>query len=597
MRTIWTTLGIARTADRATIRRAYAVKLKETNPEDDPEGFKALREAYETALQHVDAAARIPGIAVRQIEVAVPPQPEAKAQPDIVSEEMDTDRTAPQIADPTPSQDESRGVSTRLKSPADQTFVKARQGLEALLKPGVKCTDDARRDALKTLLACPALESIETRAETEVWLLRLLAFNIPRSDALLGIVRRHFGWNEDDADRLHRRNGDAPLKQRLFARERDIAYLALLANPHSPHHAAYRILSQPPKRETLWTRVFPGANSKELGDLLRDIRQKRPHLEAELNSEAVALLKKRAERPRLDGNNLLVALVALPALAVLAALTRLPEIDGDTMAMIAVALICPTAWTAGWFARVYLYVLPRRRWRQREGAPPWMVYGWGAALLGVFIVAAGPPRPWLAGIQLLLALVVAWWAMVVGEPDRRPAKIAWPIRLLVATGSLVVWWVFGMRGLPSAESKVMMTIALAAAAPAFGYGWMPLHDLWQSLQKDFRRKILTCLAVLCVTALLANWIVLPYPALQPLAFSFTAVALLSHKVPTLAGQHWSVGLSNRFIVVIVLVIFVMSSSWAWTAALGSLLLVRATINCVSAFAQLDNKPKKRPGLA
>jgi hypothetical protein len=46
---IWTILGIEPTNERKTIKRAYSRLLKQTNPEDDPEGFKRLREAYEKA--------------------------------------------------------------------------------------------------------------------------------------------------------------------------------------------------------------------------------------------------------------------------------------------------------------------------------------------------------------------------------------------------------------------------------------------------------------------------------------------------------------------------------------------------------------------
>lgn len=44
-------LGISETKEEEKIRQSYLALLKETNPEDDPEGFKRLREAYEEALR------------------------------------------------------------------------------------------------------------------------------------------------------------------------------------------------------------------------------------------------------------------------------------------------------------------------------------------------------------------------------------------------------------------------------------------------------------------------------------------------------------------------------------------------------------------
>ncbi|ASJ71344.1 J domain-containing protein [Granulosicoccus antarcticus] len=47
----WQTLGVNSDADKKTIKLAYAKKLKATRPDDDPEGFIALHQAYKAALQ------------------------------------------------------------------------------------------------------------------------------------------------------------------------------------------------------------------------------------------------------------------------------------------------------------------------------------------------------------------------------------------------------------------------------------------------------------------------------------------------------------------------------------------------------------------
>ena len=64
----WTLLGIAPTADVREIKRAYARLLKQTRPDDDPEGFQRLREALEAAL------AQTPWVKVK-------PEPVAESEP------------------------------------------------------------------------------------------------------------------------------------------------------------------------------------------------------------------------------------------------------------------------------------------------------------------------------------------------------------------------------------------------------------------------------------------------------------------------------------------------------------------------------------
>ncbi len=55
---IWLELGIDETLDKRKIKRAYAAKLKINNPEDDPESFQILRDAYENALYYSEHASQ-----------------------------------------------------------------------------------------------------------------------------------------------------------------------------------------------------------------------------------------------------------------------------------------------------------------------------------------------------------------------------------------------------------------------------------------------------------------------------------------------------------------------------------------------------------
>ena len=50
----WFILGIQPTKDKKVIADAYRQKLRQTNPEDKPEEFKALRLAYEEALVYAE---------------------------------------------------------------------------------------------------------------------------------------------------------------------------------------------------------------------------------------------------------------------------------------------------------------------------------------------------------------------------------------------------------------------------------------------------------------------------------------------------------------------------------------------------------------
>ena len=118
-KSIWQILGIAPTNDITEIKKAYAAKAKKTNPEDDPEGFEALHNAYRNAIRiaRASAAARENREAVIQEPAAektheqtpapAPAEPKAEPRVEPKVEPKAGDRTEKKTEDPkdTPSFD------------------------------------------------------------------------------------------------------------------------------------------------------------------------------------------------------------------------------------------------------------------------------------------------------------------------------------------------------------------------------------------------------------------------------------------------------------------------------------------------------------
>lgn len=56
----WTILGMAPTDDVRSVKRAYAARLKACRPEDDPQAFAQLREAYDAVLSRLKSVSKAP---------------------------------------------------------------------------------------------------------------------------------------------------------------------------------------------------------------------------------------------------------------------------------------------------------------------------------------------------------------------------------------------------------------------------------------------------------------------------------------------------------------------------------------------------------
>lgn len=170
-RSIWATLGIPQTRDRDVVRRAYAARLRETNPEDDPQGFIELRAAYDAAMARARA-----------------PEPAYTAPP---AEALD--EAPPPRDEPVPEADEPDDEPDPVEPP-DAEFAELRARADRL----AASLDDTRWGAdpaaLAALIAAPAFERIAVRADVEEWLARLIASNVPRSDPLVRPAIAALGW-------------------------------------------------------------------------------------------------------------------------------------------------------------------------------------------------------------------------------------------------------------------------------------------------------------------------------------------------------------------------------------------------------------------
>jgi len=88
----WKVLGIKRTGDIREIKRAYARKLRDHPPEDDPEGFMLLRECYELALKSAEKQNRRAEKLVKPVDESVqsgePTQPVDQSAETILPEAL-----------------------------------------------------------------------------------------------------------------------------------------------------------------------------------------------------------------------------------------------------------------------------------------------------------------------------------------------------------------------------------------------------------------------------------------------------------------------------------------------------------------------------
>ncbi len=183
-------LGVPRGSDRATIRRAYAAKLKVTNPEDDATGFKELRAAYEEALSWVDYQ-QFDDWDDEEDDAATETARAGLTLTPVWEENAPDSDTLPE-AEPLPPPEPDPLEVERAADAAEfeRRFAELESGLRG---PWFKDRDGIRA-AFDAVMAAPALIELDRRAYAEYRIAALIADTIPRSDAILREAMAVFGW-------------------------------------------------------------------------------------------------------------------------------------------------------------------------------------------------------------------------------------------------------------------------------------------------------------------------------------------------------------------------------------------------------------------
>lgn len=408
---IWEVLGIAPTRDRDTIRRAYARKLRATNPEDDAEGFMRLREA------HDEAVARIDWDWMWEDE-----EEGAGDDGDLLV------RAAPLVT--------TEGPSPSIVTPsAEKVELETRfERLELLLRGADRPPADVLEAAFHAVLNAEALEEIAVAAAVEDRVADLLLEAAPRSDPLLAPAINAFRWRRDDLRFWPTSTAQAIIERADFVESRD---RMLKFDDYGAK--AIELLQGPPSGKLSWlSRLDPGYD-RAMKDILARIGDDNGALMADFNPETVAAWRDHYSRPRPTP-----AMGAAVAIAALVGLIAGLTIDRGPLMLAAATLGAPLAVVGALLAYFLGYLRLKTSWEIHRSwrAGIFERIGWAPLSLMLLPVAALLPDAWWSTAVVMLAGGIALaWTFATTEP---PPADTFPLHHRLLRQGVPFAWIFSL---------------------------------------------------------------------------------------------------------------------------------------------------------
>lgn len=505
----WALLGTEPTGDVLLIRRAYARRLKRTNPEDDAEAFARLRAAYDQALASAHACARAATMAA-----------------------FTQAKTRPPGQDPSPTPQGIAGTTDSVSSALGRkgTVGEQLQDSFRVLDEAIKATppDETRmRELFAASLASPALDNVQAQLLFERTVAHWLLARRPSSDGLFADAAARFDWERREGG-----VGIAPEIAAAIRQLRDLQFWNSVQALAGPEARASKALLSKPKAVNLRLRMAIFNVDKQVRILLLEIVSQHRGLLAKLDRDAVTWWQAYFSRPRLSMEWLRMLIMLVPLASVVAALAHSRHLstaaaaaaEGAVGGLLAVALIL--------LFKLYAVDWPQELLgrRKKNQSPAWMRIGWFPTALGAFALSAVlPESPWSVIIALLAAaLSVAWvsiianvsgmgalsldrlvrngllvnapamacWLLLAFDDSPRPILAMWPtfIALLVAEriGTAVLFGEY-KYGIPASGRKyILASISASAIVAAYLALVLPAHAPWVGINTALLFIVVVC---------------------------------------------------------------------------------------------------------